>query len=154
MKPFDPHAKSRTMRCFKPSRRPAGIFTISIVFSDASLLVLAFFLAVSPFIMQPGINIKLPESPFTGGARFGSMILSITHDGWFYFNDERFDASRISAALEKAAAIHPRASLIIEADERVPHGIVIEAWNAALRAGIPEVSIATRIAAVAEEGSE
>jgi biopolymer transport protein ExbD len=135
------------MRRFKPTRKPAGIFSISVVFFDAALLVLAFFLAVSPFVLQPGINIKLPSSPFTGGARFGAMILSVTRGDWFYFNDERLDLSRLGAVLEAAAAEHPGAPLIIEADERASHGAVVAAWNAALRAGIPEVSMATEIAA-------
>ncbi len=139
------------MRRFKPTRKPAGIFCVSVVFSDAALLVLAFFLAVSPFVMQPGINIKLPSSPFTGGAQFGSMVLSITRGGWFYFNDERLDAPRLAEAFEAAVAEHPGAPLIIEADERVPHGSVITAWNAALGAGIFEVSIATRISARSED---
>ena len=139
------------MRRFKPTRKPAGIFCVSVVFSDAALLVLAFFLAVSPFIMQPGINIKLPSSPFTGGAQFGSMVLSITRGGWFYFNDERLDAARLAEAFEAAVIEHPGAPLIIEADERVPHGSVIAAWNAALGAGISEVSIATHISAISED---
>lgn len=151
MKPFNPHRKSQQMRRFKPTRKPAGIFCVSVVFSDASLLVLAFFLAVSPFIMQPGINIKLPSSPFTGGTQFGSMVLSITRGGWFYFNDERLDAPRLAGAFEEAVAEHPGAPLIIEADERVPHGSVITAWNAALGAGISEVSIATRISVLSED---
>ena len=151
MKPFNPHRQSQQLRCFKPTRKPAGIFCVSVVFSDAALLVLAFFLAVSPFIMQPGINIKLPASPFTGGAQFGSMVLSISRGGWFYFNDERMDSSRLAEALERAATEHAGAPLIIEADERVPHGAVITAWNAALRAGLTEVSIATRISAVQED---
>lgn len=144
MKPFNPHRKSQQLRHFKPTRKPAGIFSVSIVFSDAALLALAFFLAVSPFIMQPGINIKLPASPFTGGAQFGSMVLSITRGGWFYFNDERLDAPRLAEALGGAAAENPGAPLIIEADENVRHGAVVVAWNAALGAGISEVSIATR----------
>lgn len=150
MKPFNPHEKSQQLRRFKPSRKPAGVFTISIAFCDAALLALAFFLAVSPFVLQPGINIRLPSSPFTGGARFGSMVLSITHGGWFYFNDERLDLTGLSAALEKASVASPGAPLIIEADERVPHGVVINAWNAALGAGISEISIATRISALSE----
>jgi len=152
MKPFDPHKKSQQLRRFKPSRKPAGVFTISIALCDASLMVLAFFLAVSPFVMQPGINITLPESSFTGGARFGSMVLSISRGGWFYFNDERLDAARLPDALEASVKENPGAPLIIEADERVPHGTVVEAWNAALGAGISEVSIATRISAVEEGG--
>ncbi|WP_372806891.1 ExbD/TolR family protein [Pontiella sp.] len=151
MKPFNPHEKSQRLRLFKPSRKPAGVFTLSIALCDASLTVLAFFLAVSPFVMQPGINVTLPASPFTGGARFGSMVLSITPGGWFYFDDERLDAARLPAALEAAASADPGAPLIIEADERVEHGTVILAWNAALEAGITEVSMATRISAI-EEG--
>ena len=151
MKPFNPHRQSQKLRRFTPTRKPAGIFSVSVVFSDAALLVLAFFLAVSPFVMQPGINIKLPSASFTGGARFGSMVLSITRGGWFYFNDERLDESRLAVALKAAASETPDAPLIIEADERVPHGRVIQAWNIALDAGVPEVSIATRISAVEEE---
>jgi biopolymer transport protein ExbD len=151
MKPFDPHKKSQQLRRFKPSRKPAGVFTISIAFSDAALLMLAFFLAVSPFVLQPGINITLPASPFTGGARFDAMVLSITRGGWFYFNDERLDAGKLPGALEKVASNNPDTTLIIEADELVSHGTVVEAWNAALAAGISEVSIATRIYATSEE---
>ena len=133
MKPFNPHRQSQKLRRFTPTRKPAGIFSVSVVFSDAALLVLAFFLAVSPFVMQPGINIKLPSSPFTGGAQFGSMVLSVTRGGWFYFNDERLGASRLAGVLEAAAVENPGMPLIIEADERVSHGSVVAAWNAAPR---------------------
>ncbi|MDH3982407.1 MAG: biopolymer transporter ExbD [Kiritimatiellaceae bacterium] len=150
MKPFNPHRKSHAIRQFKPTRKPAGVFTMAFSFCDASLLALSFFLVVSPFVMQPGINIALPKSPFTGGAHFGSMVLSITRGGWYYFNDERLDADRLGEALGKASKKNPGAPLIIEADERVEHGTVIHAWNAAQAAGIPEVSIATQILATEE----
>jgi biopolymer transport protein ExbD len=150
MKSFDPHEKSRALRRFKPTRKPAGVFTMAVAFCDATLLVLAFFLAVSPFVLQPGINITLPKSPFTGGARFDAMVLSITRGGWFYFNDERLDAARLVGALKVSATAHPGVSLIIEADREVMHGWVVEAWNAAMEAGIDQVSIATGIAALEE----
>lgn len=153
MKPSEPHRKSHQLRRFKPTRKPAGVFCIAVALADTSLLALAFFLAVSPFVLQPGINMNLPASPFTGGARFDSMVLSITRGGWFFFNDERLDAVRLARSLEVAAAENPGKPLIIEADERVPHGTVVEAWNAALGAGISKVSIATRIAAT-EEGAD
>lgn len=158
MKPFNPHRNSHQFRRFRPTRKPAGIFALSIVFSDASLLVLAFFLAISPFILQPGINITLPASPFTGGAPFGAspfitsrapfdaLVLSITPGGWFYFNNERLDQSRLVDAFTAAVHENPTAPLIIEADEKVLHGTVIIAWNAALEAGISKISIASRIA--------
>lgn len=150
MKAFNPHRKSQALRRFKPTRKPAGVFTIAVSFCDASFLALAFFLIVSPFVMQPGINISLPLSPFTGGARFGSLVLSITRGGWYYFDDKRLTAESLGEVLGRVASEKPGAPLIIEADERVSHGAVIHAWNAALAAGVPEVSIATRISVVEE----
>lgn len=150
MKPFDPHKQSKALRRFIPTRKPASVFTIAVAFCDASLLALGFFLAVSPFVLQPGINMVLPESPLSGGARFGSMVLSITTGGWYYFNDERLEADRLPAMLKAVAARNIGEPLIIEADERVTLASVVEAWNAALEAGITEVSIATRISATDE----
>ena len=151
MKPFDPHKKSKELRRFKPTRKPAGVFTIAIAFCDSSLLALAFFLAASPFVLQPGINITLPKASFTGGARFDSMVLSITRGGWFYFNDERLSLTRLPAALQAAVEERPGSPLIIEADEHVSHGTIVAAWDAARAAGVGEVSIATRIAAASED---
>ena len=146
MKPFDPHQKSKALRQFKPTRKPAGVFSIAIAFCDSSLLALAFFLVISPFVLQPGINISLPDASFSGGARFGSMVLSITRGGWFYFNDERLNLVRLPEALKDAAAEHPGFPLIIEADRHVSHGTIVKAWDAAQGAGIKDVSIATGVA--------
>jgi len=151
MKPFDPHKKSQELRRFKPTRKPAGVFSIALAFCDSALLALAFFLAVSPFVLQPGINITLPRSEFSGGARFDSMVLSITRGGWFYFNNQRLKEADLPAALERASRERPDAPLIIEADERVFHGEVVKAWNAALSAGVSEVSVATSISAAEED---
>ncbi len=151
MKPFDPHKKSRELRHFKPTRKPAGVFSIAIAFCDSSLLALAFFLAASPFVLQPGINITLPKASFTGGARFDSMVLSITRGGWFYFNDERLSLARLPSALKASVEERPGLPLIIEADENVSHGMIVKAWDAARAAGVGDVSIATRIAAASED---
>lgn len=151
MKPFDPHKKSKELRHFKPTRKPAGVFSIAVAFCDSSLLALAFFLAVSPFVLQPGINITLPKASFTGGARFDSMVLSITRGGWFYFNDERLNLTRLPSAFKSAVEESPGFPLIIEADQHVSHGTIVAAWDAAQSAGISDVSIATRIAATWED---
>jgi len=144
MKPFNPYRKSQQLRRFKPTRKPAGIFITSIVFSDTALIALAFFLVVSPFVIQPGINIKLPTSPFYGGARFGDLVLAITPGGNYYFEDERLDLTGLTQSLKRAIRQNPNATLIIEADKRVTHGEVIAAWNAAEEAGISTISIATQ----------
>jgi biopolymer transport protein ExbD len=79
------------------------------------------------------------------------MVLSITRGGWFYFNDERLNLTRLPAAFEAAVEESPGFPLIIEADQHVSHGTIVAAWDAAQAAGIGDVSIATRIAATAED---
>ncbi len=150
MHPVDPHRHSRQIRRFKPRCRHAGAFPGGVMFLDVALALLGFFLVSSPFVKQPGINLQLPRSPFTGGARFGSMLLSISHDGAFFYRDERMDSERLYEVLAQAVAEDEKAVLIIEADERARHGAVVEAWNAALAAGVAEISLATSLAAKKE----
>jgi len=146
MMPNESHEKSRRIRVFRPTSREAGAFPMATAFFDAALLALGFFLAVSPFVVQPGLNLQLPTAPFSGGERFDGMVLSVVRGGWFYFDDERLDSARIGPALAASAKAHPGRTLIIEADRRVPFERVVEAWNCALEAGISEVCLATDIA--------
>ncbi|MBN2683789.1 MAG: biopolymer transporter ExbD [Pontiellaceae bacterium] len=153
METFDPHAKSKVLRRFKPTRCRAGMFCLVAGFFDAALLLIAFNLVLSPRVLQPGMNIRLPQTTsFSGGARFGTMILSIPRGGGYYFNDKRIGLERLAAELEKAVRERPDAPLIIEADEEVPWGQVVAAWDVAVEAGVREISHATEIAAVKEIG--
>ena len=152
METFDPHAKSKALRRFKPSRKRAGVFSMVTSIFDASLLIVAFSLVISPLVLQPGIRINLPKSSsFSGGARLDSMILSIPTSGDYYFNDVRLSGvSALARELKNVAAEHPNAPLIIEADERVSYGLVTAAWDVATEAGIAEVTLGTKVAAVEE----
>jgi biopolymer transport protein ExbD len=153
MDTFDPHAKSKALRRFKPTRRRAGMFCIVVCFFDAALLLIAFNLVLSPLVLQPGINIRLPQTTsFSGGARFDSMILSIPRGGGYYFNDKRMGLDRLVDELKSAVKEHPDAPLIIEADEEVQWGKIVAAWDVAVEAGVKEISSATGIAAVEEAG--
>lgn len=154
METFDPHAKSKALRRFKPTRRRAGLFCMVASFFDASLLVLAFFLVTSPVVLQPGMNIVLPQmTSFGGGARLGAMILSIPRGGGYYFNNERVGMDRLRVELEKAVKEHPDAPLIIEADKEVRWEQIVLAMDLASEVGIKIASAATEIAAATEDGA-
>lgn len=153
MDTFDPHTKSKALRRFKPTRRRAEMFCVVTSFFDAALLLIAFNLVLSPLVLQPGINIRLPQTTsFSGGARFDSMILSIPRGGGYYFNDKRIDLDKLAAELKKAVLKRPDAPLIIEADESVPWGQIVSAWDVAVEAGVVEISHATEVAALEEVG--
>ena len=73
---------------------------------------------------------------------------SISQEGMMFFNDERMTMEELGAALAQAAFDQPDASLVIEADGRVPHRTLVQIYNMATAAGIKSVVLATRVPAV------
>ena len=66
--------------------RGSGI-SVSIIL-DLALILISFFLLLSPVLVKPGIQIDLPVSNFTQGVNLYSDIVSITRNGNIYYDDE------------------------------------------------------------------
>ena len=112
------------------------------------LLFVFFFILQSPFVMQPGIVVNLPTASFASGVPYGALVVTISQEGMMFFNDERMTMEELGAALAQAAFDQPDASLVIEADGRVPHSTLVQIYNMATAAGIKSVVLATRVPAV------
>jgi biopolymer transport protein ExbD len=67
-----------------------------------------------------------------------------------FFNDQRYrvrneeQMRNLKQALAVRLREHHDANLIIQADQQVPHGTVVQIMNMALEVGIKQVNIATR----------
>lgn len=134
-------------RTFRPRRRTGRGFLTGTIFLDASLLFSAFVLATSPFVQKPGIALNLPVAEQTDGIRFNDMVLSISLEGLFFFNDEQVSLETLKHALSAAAQKRPGVALILEADESTPQSTAAAVYDAAAAAGFNQVFIATRKAA-------
>jgi biopolymer transport protein ExbD len=73
------------------------------------------------------------------------MVLTIAQEGIVFFNDERITLAGLSSAFAEARHRHPDATLLIEADRRIPYSQLVEIYNTALQAGIHDVALATRL---------
>ena len=111
------------------------------------LLLLFFFMINSSFVLQPGVVVNLPASTFTSGAPYAAMVVTLSQEGLVFFNDERRTLEGLAPAFAQAAYDHPDTALIIEADDRVQNGTIIQIYNMAMSAGIRKVLIATRVSA-------
>lgn len=92
-------------------------------------------------VLRPGVRVALPEAPFSEGAPNGARTVALTQEGLCFFDDERVDYAELEGRLAAAGVEGP---LLIEADERTPHGRVVGIYGMAARAGIREVVLATR----------
>ena len=131
-------------RIFRPRRRTGRGFLTGTVFLDASLLIAAFVLATSPFVRQPGIMLDLPSATQTDGIRFNDMVLCITKQGLFFFNDELVPLNKMEDTLRQAVLEKPDAALILEADASIPQSTTTAIYDAASAAGFRRILIATQ----------
>ncbi len=113
--------------------------------ANVVLLVLMFFISRAGFVLQPGIAVNLPAAAMTGGANYGSLVVTVTQEGLIFFNDERVTIDGLVAELEDQVHRDADLTLVIEADARVRHGELVRFYNLAAAAGVKKIVLATRI---------
>jgi biopolymer transport protein ExbD len=104
------------------------------------VLVLVFFLVLSTsFLLQPGISVDVPDSPFLLAPQRDPLVVSVLAPpvSAAYFENERVDA----AQLRKKLADRPSRNntIIIKADREAPFERVSEILNISLGLGYPTV---------------
>lgn len=109
---------------------------------DVVFLLIFFTLLSSNFILQPGIAVSAPASPFLLGAQQNPRIISITGGGVpaIYFRDQKTSLEQLGPLLDQAK--RENRSIIIKADRQTPYELVVEVTNAVLQRGISSVSLA------------
>ncbi|MBU6182360.1 MAG: biopolymer transporter ExbD [Verrucomicrobia bacterium] len=120
-----------------PGPHPALMF---IAPSLDVVLVLVFFLVLSTsFLLQPGISVDVPDSPFLLAPQRDPLVVSVLAPpvSAAYFENERVDA----AQLRKKLADRPSRNntIIIKADREAPFERVSEILNISLGLGYPTV---------------
>lgn len=102
-------------------------------------LVLAIFALSSRFVLQPGISVALPVSPFTLGPQQNTEIVSVTSTPTptIFYKDGRVSLEELGGALADAQ-LGGRA-LILKADQMTPYDVIVQITNIALRQGFSVV---------------
>jgi biopolymer transport protein ExbD len=131
-------------RTFRPRRRTGRGFLTGTIFLDAALLMSAFVLATSPFVLKSGIALDLPVASQTSGIRFNDMVLKITREGLLFFNDEQVALNDLEPAFRTAIEKRPGIALILEADRSISQPTIATVYDAAAAAGFRQVFIATQ----------
>lgn len=120
---------------------------------DVVFLLLIFFMVSATFERQALLRVELPEAATAERETLPDRVeLVITETGDYFVGDnmladQRRDTLRL--ALSQAFSDRPDALLVIRADSRAEHGLVVRAMDAASAEGITKLTIAT----VEEDGA-
>jgi len=144
-------------RYFPRARIGQGLVSVG-PWLDVILLIIFFLLVDSRFVLQPGVIVDLPTAPFRNGSRLGMVAVVMSVKGAeagsrreiVFFDDERFlvedeaQMDGLKRAFDGRIRKYPDASLVLEADRRVPHGTVVNIMDMALDVGVRQVNLAVR----------
>ena len=129
---------------FKPIKREESRFDLTPLV-DVVFLLLIFFMLSTTFIVAPGIKVKLPKSSSTDISREKKEVrVVMAKDNKIFVQQKLVSIEELGKYLKKAARESREGMVIIQADERVPHGKVVEVMDVAKTAGFYKLAIATR----------
>ena len=131
-------------RRYRPRQRlfhnPLGLMPLV----NLALLIMLFMLLHASFVRQPSSAVQLPAATFLTGTPYGLMVVTLTQEGLFFFNDERVTLDGLATAFRNAVRDQKTTAITIEADVRVPYGVILRVMNMATTAGLQQVNLATR----------
>ncbi len=132
----------RFRRKFEPQAAVNLVPMVDVVFQ----LVL-FFLVSTTLALVPGIRLKLPASGTTERVPIRQLVVTVASATELWLNNEPVaSASELNDRLaamgeDDRAALE---SVIIEADQQVPYGLMVEVLDALRRNGLKDVGLRTR----------
>ena len=121
--------------------RQEGIGTPFLLMAPALgvLLCLIFFLLIGGFfILQPGVSVKVPDSPFLLLPQHDPQVVSVTGAPLpqIYYDRNVVTPAELETALRKA---RKAGSLIIKADRLAPYDLLVQITTIGIRCGFTVV---------------
>ncbi|HAV42474.1 TPA: biopolymer transporter ExbD [bacterium] len=113
-------------------------------FIDVVFLLLIFFLLSSSFVIQPGIKIKLPQAATAESQSEKNIFILIDAKEKIYLNARQVEGRELKTELERIISEGGKKTAIIQADEKVQHGLVVGVMDTAKQVGIEKLAIATQ----------
>ena len=110
---------------------------------DIVFIMLIFFIVTTVFVKEAGVEVNKPDGTLAVMPKNANIFIAITEDGKVWMDKRQIDTDRIRANLERLMAEQPSDVIIIQADKKAEHGLVVEVMDQIKLAGIDRISIAT-----------
>ncbi len=112
---------------------------------DCVFQLLIFFMVTTVFAVQSGLKVDLPTSSTSDAPPEKDLSIVISDKGEMDLNGTRVTMENLETRLRQEKEIFGSKVLIIKADKKAMHGIVVDVMDAAKVVGIEQLAIATDI---------
>jgi biopolymer transport protein ExbD len=110
---------------------------------DIVFIMLIFFIVTTVFVKEAGIEVNKPSGSLAVMPKNANIFIAITEDGKVWIDKRPVETDLIRSNLERLMAEQPSDVIIIQADKKSEHGLVVEVMDQIKAAGIDRISIAT-----------
>jgi biopolymer transport protein ExbD len=128
------------MRLLNDQKKSRALLNITPLI-DVLFILIIFFAVSSTFLEKPGIKLTLPEAQKTDLQKVEKAIIYVSSDEKIQFRDKEISLNNLEVLLVDAMKQSPDKSLIIDADENVPHGFVVKIMDIARQSGVQKLVI-------------
>ena len=121
--------------------------------TDIFLVLLIIFMVTSTVIVQQGpgggakagLKVNLPKGGATDvTARSTDLSVAVLADGRYVLSGNVVSSDELKVAFDKARVENPETLVIVQADEGVSHGTVVQVMELAKKAGLAQLAIGVR----------
>ncbi|RKY61419.1 MAG: biopolymer transporter ExbD [Candidatus Latescibacterota bacterium] len=111
---------------------------------DVVFQLLIFFMVTAVFAITPGLDIKLPEAETAENPEKENLFITIDQDGNLKLNHKSVTFANLKdEIIKKRKMLDNTTMIIIQADEKSYHGVVVKAMDIAKKAGCTDLVVAT-----------
>jgi biopolymer transport protein ExbD len=131
------------MRVQRRSTKKARIEIIPMI--DTIFFLLVFFMISTLSMTQfKGMPVNLPKAVSGQQAPAESAAVTIDKDGRLFLNQQAIDKTALGDALRQQLAKNAEMLVVINADDGVEHGRVVEVMDIARSANVAKMAIAVK----------
>ncbi|HEX38381.1 MAG TPA: biopolymer transporter ExbD [Candidatus Cloacimonetes bacterium] len=129
------------MKLLRKKRRRVVINITSLI--DVVLLLLIFFMISTNFIEQPGMELELPNAESAISSVSAELEVIVQEDETIYLNGEIITLDELDMAFKNMIRDAEQYSLLLRADKKASHGMVVEVMDLARLNGLQKIVIAS-----------
>ena len=112
---------------------------------DVVFLLLIFFTLTTSFVTVTGFEVELPKANSSSQqTQQNDLVVAINQDGQIIFQNRRRSEDELSGLMEELLPTHQAITVIVQADESVPHGRVVQVMDLIRTVGYEAIAVATQ----------
>lgn len=108
---------------------------------DIVFIMLIFFIVTTSFVKESGVTVSRPSAQTAEEKKGSNILVAIRANGEIWLDRRAVDVRAVRPNIERMKAENPEGSVIIQADEFSPTGLLVKVMDQVRLAGISDISI-------------